>query len=239
MTGGSHLLFEAVTKRFTNIEKQARLGDKKAAAVLGVIQKVKVALEEGRTARSLLLSDEDKATIYDFHLITIKPVVYVANLDEKTIQNPSSNKHFLKVEEIAKKEGSLVVAICGAIESEIASIENEDERKDFLNSMGLEETGLDRLIRAGYDILGLITYFTAGEKEVRAWTINVGDKAPAAAGKIHGDFEKGFIKAEVVGYDDYLVCGTRSAARDKGKARMEGKEYTVQDGDVIEFKFNV
>lgn len=230
---------EAVTKRYATLEKQARANDKKAAATIGVLQRVRAALEEGKPARSLRLSDDEKEQIRDFHLITIKPVLYVANMDEQGIQNPEANKHYQAVKKIADAEGSQIVAICGAIESEIASIEDPAERAEFLKSMGLPEAGLDRVIRAGYALLGLQTYFTAGEKEVRAWTIKKGDKAPQAAGVIHSDFEKGFIRAEVYHFDDLVACKSEQAVKDKGLLRVEGKEYVVKDGDIMHFRFNV
>lgn len=233
---------EAVTKRFAVTEKQARAGDKKAQAVLGVLQTVKTTLEKGEAARSLKLSDDEKELIKDFHLITIKPVLYVANLDEKGIQDLSAldkNPHFKKVKDIAEREGSQVVAICGALESEVSAIEDPAERAEFLQSLGLEETGLDRVIRTGYSLLGLSTYFTAGEKEVRAWTIRTGSKAPQAAGVIHTDFERGFIRAEVYHCEDLFEFKSEQAVKDAGRLRVEGKDYVVKDGDVMHFRFNV
>lgn len=230
---------EGVVKRYPTLDKQAKQGDKKAAAVIGVLSRVRAALEEGKAVRALKLSADEQETIRDFHLITLKPVLYVANMDEEGIQNPESNKYYQAVKKIADAEGSKIVAICGAIESEIASIEDPAERAEFLKSMGLPEAGLDRVIRAGYDLLGLATYFTAGEKEVRAWTIQKGAKAPQAAGVIHTDFEKGFIRAEVYHFQDLVACKSEQAVKDKGLMRLEGKEYVVKDGDIMHFRFNV
>ncbi len=230
---------DAINKKFKGLENLTKTGDKKAAAVLGVLQRVRASLEKGQPARALKLDKDELALIYEYHLITIKPVLYVANMDEKGILDPASNKFYQAVKKIADAEGSQIVAICGAIEAEIAEMPNADERAEFLRELGMSETGLDRVIRAGYDLLGLSTYFTAGEKEVRAWTIKRGDKAPAAAGVIHTDFEKGFIRAEVYHYDDLVACKTEKAVKDKGLMRLEGKDYTVKDGDIMHFLFNV
>ena len=230
---------EAVSKRFNNVEKMAKQGDKKAAIQFGILQRVKPSLEAGKTVRSLNLSDEEKAALYDFHLLTVKRVLYVANLDEKGIQNPEANPHYMMVKKIAESEGSRIVGICGALEGEIAAIEDADERAAFLAELGLKETGLDRMIKSGYELLGLITYFTAGVKETRAWTVRKGAQAPEGAGVIHTDFEKGFIRAEVYHYDDLVQCKTEAAVKEKGLLRIEGKEYVVKDGDVMHFRFNV
>lgn len=230
---------ETVLKRFNNFEKQARAGDKKAAATYGVLLRVRDALEKGKPARSLQLTEDELKAIHEFHLITVKPVLYVANLDEKGIQNPAANPHYQAVLKLAEKEGSKVVPICGALEAEVAALSSLEERQAFLKEMGVEETGLDRLIRAGYEILGLITYFTAGEKEVRAWTIQKGWKAPQAAGVIHTDFEKGFIRAETYHFNDLMECKSEQVIKDQGRLRLEGKEYVVRDGDILHFRFNV
>jgi GTP-binding protein YchF len=230
---------DAVVKKYNQLEKQGRTGDKKAAATFGVLARVRAALEKGEPVRSLKLSEEDQLAVRDFHFLTIKPVLYVANMDEKGIQDPGANKFYQSVKALAEKEGSLVVAICGATEAEISALESVEERQMFLQELGLKETGLDRLIRAGYELLGLITYFTAGEKEVRAWTIHRGWKAPAAAGVIHTDFEKGFIRAETYHFTDLVTCKTEQAVKDKGLMRLEGKEYVVKDGDIMHFRFNV
>lgn len=230
---------DTIQKRYNAMEKAARAGtDKKAAAVMGVLGPVKKALEGGNPARSLNLSEDDLALIHDFHLITAKKVMYVANVDDNDIGKSEPNAYVKKLLEYAKKEGSPVVQICGKIESEIAELSDE-EKVGFLQEMGMEEPGLNRVIRAGYELLGLQTYFTAGEIEVRAWTIHKGDKAPQAAGVIHTDFEKGFIKAEVYHYDDLMKFKSESAIKENGALRLEGKEYIVKDGDVMHFRFAV
>ncbi len=230
---------DTVTKRFTTLQKTARAGnDKKAAAVMGVLEPVKAALEAGKPVRSLNLSEEELALIHDFHLITAKKVMYVANVDDKDIGSSEPNEYVKKLMAIAEKEKSPVVQICGKIESEIAELADE-EKAAFLADMGMKEPGLNRVIRAGYDLLGLQTYFTAGETEVRAWTIQKGWKAPQAAGVIHTDFEKGFIKAEVYHYDDLMKHKSEQGIKDAGAMRLEGKEYVVRDGDVMHFRFAV
>lgn len=230
---------ESVTRKFATLEKQARTGDKKAAKVYGVLKLVREALERGSTARSLGLSPEEQELIDEYHLLTIKPVLFVANIDEAQIHAPDENKFFQEVKKLAQNEGAKVVAICGAIEAEIASLPTDQERREFLREMGLPEPGLDRLIRAGYELLGLITFFTAGPKEVRAWTVPKASKAPQAAGAIHTDFERGFIRAETYQFTDLMNCKSEQAIKDKGLLRLEGKEYEVQDGDIMHFRFNV
>ncbi|MBL7716403.1 MAG: redox-regulated ATPase YchF [Bdellovibrionales bacterium] len=229
---------EAVTKKFSDTAKRAKQGDKKAAAQFGVLEPVKAGLEAGKPVRALGLSDDEMALIHDFHLITAKKVMYVANVDDKDIGNPEPNEYVKKVMEHAKKEGAPVIQICGKIESEIAELD-EAEKVAFLKEMGMEEPGLNRVIRAGYALLGLQTYFTAGQVEVRAWTFHKGWKAPQAAGVIHTDFEKGFIKAEVFHYDDLMKLKSEAGIRDAGALRLEGKEYVVRDGDIMHFRFNV
>jgi GTP-binding protein YchF len=229
---------EAVLKKLTNSQKQARAGDKKAAALAGVLEKIKPMLDQGKTVRACGLTPEEKEIVYEMHFLTIKPVMYIANVDEASIADPFANEYVKKVAEHAKKENAPVVPICGKIESEIAELAEED-KKGFLADMGMEEPGLNRVIRAGYDLLGLQTYFTAGEQEVRAWTIHKGWKAPQAAGVIHTDFERGFIRAEVFHYDDLLKHHSETKIRDAGLLRLEGKEYVVQDGDIMHFRFNV
>jgi GTP-binding protein YchF len=229
---------EAATKRFNNVQKQAKANDKKAQAVLGVLEPVKKALEDGRTVRSCKLNDEEKALLHDFHFLTIKPILYVTNVDENDIADPLKNEHVKRVMEHAKSEGAPVIPICGKIESEIAELPDA-EKAEFLKEMGMPEAGLDRVIRAGYTLLGLETYFTAGQVEVRAWTIHKGDKAPQAAGVIHSDFERGFIRAEVFHFDDLMKYKSEAAIKDAGLLRVEGKEYTVRDGDIMHFRFNV
>ncbi len=230
---------DTVNKRFTQVQKAARAGsDKKAAAQLGVLDPVRVALEAGRPVRSLNLSPEELALIHDFHLITAKKVMYVANVDDQDIGKAQPNDHVKKLMEFAAREQSPVVQICGKIESEIAELEAE-EKQLFLMEMGMSEPGLNRVIAAGYGLLGLETYFTAGETEVRAWTIPKGCKAPQAAGVIHTDFEKGFIKAEVYHFEDLMRHHSESAIKDAGALRLEGKEYVVKDGDILHFRFAV
>jgi GTP-binding protein YchF len=229
---------EAVLKKLSNSQKQARAGDKKAAALVGVLEKIKPMLDQGKTVRACGLSSEEKEIVHDMHFLTIKPVMYIANVDEASIADPFANEYVRKVAEHAKKENAPVVPICGKIESEIAELAEED-KKGFLSDMGMEEPGLNRVIRAGYDLLGLQTYFTAGEQEVRAWTIHKGWKAPQAAGVIHTDFERGFIRAEVFHYNDLMKHHSEAKIRDAGLLRLEGKEYVVQDGDIMHFRFNV
>jgi GTP-binding protein YchF len=205
---------------------------------MGVLTPIKAALESGKPVRALRLSEEELALVHDFHFITAKKVMYVANVDEKDSQHPEKNALFQKVMAHAKAEGSPVVAICGKIESEIAELPEED-RAAFLQEAGMDEPGLSKVIRSAYQLLGLETYFTAGQIEVRAWTIQKGWKAPQAAGVIHTDFEKGFIKAEVFHFDDLMKHKSESAIRDAGLLRLEGKEYVVKDGDILHFRFAV
>lgn len=225
----------AVEKAIAREGKKAKAGDKDARALIAVLEQLVPHLNEGKPARSLGLSDEDKALIKPLCLLTIKPAMYVANVAEDGFSN---NPLLAKVEEYAAREGAPVVALCAAIESEIAELEDAD-KAEFLETLGLEEPGLDRLIRAGYKLLGLQTYFTAGVKEVRAWTIHVGDTAPQAAGVIHTDFERGFIRAQTISYADFIALGGEAKAKEAGKMRAEGKDYVVQDGDVMNFLFNV
>lgn len=217
------------------VEKVAKSGNKEAQAQVAVLKKIIPVLDEGKSVRSIQLDDEEKLLVRDLQFLTIKPVMYIANVNEDGFEN---NPLLARVEEYAAAEGSFVVPICAAIESEIAELDDED-KADFLSEMGFEEPGLNRVIRAGYSLLNLETYFTAGVKEVRAWTIKKGSTAPQAAGVIHTDFEKGFIRAEVIAYDDYVALKGEAGAKEKGKMRLEGKEYIVQDGDVMHFRFNV
>lgn len=227
---------DTVDKRISRSEKQARSGDKKLQEELAVLVKVREALNHGKSALSCDLSPEERLILRDLHLITDKPVLYVANVSEDDL---SGNHPFVEQVRVhAQTEGAEFVIICGKIEAEIAEL-SEDEKIDFLQDLGLEESGLDRMIHAGYKLLGLITYFTAGVKEVRAWTIPIGAKAPQAAGVIHTDFEKGFIRAEVIAYDDFIACRGEAGAKEKGLMRLEGKEYVVRDGDLMHFRFNV
>jgi len=227
---------ETVERRIQRGEKQARSGDKKLQAEIDVLQKVRACLDQGLPARRAQLDDEQWIILRDLHLITAKPVLYVANVSESDLDG--AHPYVARLRERAEGEKAEVVVICGSIESEVAELEG-DEKKEFLAELGLAESGLDRMIRAGYDLLGLITYFTAGVKEVRAWTITRGTRAPGAAGVIHTDFEKGFIRAEVISYEDYVRVGGENKAREKGLMRLEGKDYVVRDGDVMHFRFNV
>jgi GTP-binding protein YchF len=224
-----------VEKAIARDGKKAKSGDKEAIKLVAVLEKVRAHLDQGLPARSLGLDPEEIAVLKPFCLLTIKPAMYVANVAEDGFEN---NPHLDRLKALADKEGAPVVALCAAIESEIADLDDAD-KVEFLESMGLEEPGLNRLIRAGYKLLGLQTYFTAGVKEVRAWTIHVGDTAPQAAGVIHTDFERGFIRAQTISYADFIACGGEAKAKEAGKMRSEGKEYVVQDGDVMNFLFNV
>ena len=224
-----------VEKTMARYSKVARSGDKEAQRIMAVLEKVLPVLNEARPARSLELSREEQQVLQPLCLMTAKPAMYVANVDEKGFRD---NPLLARVEEYAKAEGAPVVAICAAIEAQMADLDAE-EKQLFLADMGLEEPGLDRLIRAGYTLLGLQTYFTVGPKEVRAWTVQVGATAPQAAGVIHTDFEHGFIRAEVISYGDFIACKGEHGAKEAGKMRLEGKEYIVHDGDVMHFRFNV
>ena len=226
---------ETVEKNLDRVIRVAKSGDKDAQRQVQLLEKVKLHLDEAKPVRTLELYKEEQSDLYKLHLLTAKPVMYIANVDEDGFEN---NPHLKKVREIANSEGAEVVAICNKLEAEIAELE-DDEKAEFLQDLGMGEPGLDRVIRAGYKLLGLQTYFTAGEKEARAWTVKQGATAPAAAGVIPTDFEKGFIRAEVVGYDAYIENQGELGAKDAGKWRLEGKEYIVQDGDVIHFRFNV
>ena len=225
----------AVEKAMQREGKKAKSGDKDARALIAVLEKLVPHLDQGQPVRSMDLSDEEKVILKPLCLLTIKPAMYVANVSEDGFSN---NPYLDKLQALGEREGAPVVALCAAIESEIADLEDAD-KAEFLAEMGLEEPGLDRLIRAGYKLLGLQTYFTAGVKEVRAWTIHVGDTAPQAAGVIHTDFERGFIRAQTIAYNDFITLGGEAKAKEAGKMRSEGKEYVVQDGDVMNFLFNV
>ncbi|WP_134683598.1 redox-regulated ATPase YchF [Brevibacillus migulae] len=229
---------DSVERRIERIGRKVKAGDKEAKQELDVLERLKAAFEEGQSARSVELDDEERKVIRDLHLLTIKPMLYVCNVAEDGIHDADENPHVQAVRKHAAEEGAQVVVISAKVEAEIAELEGEDKAM-FLEELGLQESGLDRLIRAAYSLLGLITYFTAGVQEVRAWTIRKGLKAPQAAGVIHTDFERGFIRAEVVAYDDLVEAGSVNAAREKGKYRLEGKDYVVNDGDVMHFRFNV
>ena len=226
---------ESVEKALNRVERAAKANDKEAMAKKPVLQKLMTGLNDGRVARSLGLDDEEKALVRDLFLLTLKPLMYIANVREDGFTN---NPHLDRVRERAAQEGAEVVPVCASIEEEMAQLDEAD-RNEFLADLGLEEPGLDRVIRAGYKLLGMQTYFTAGEKEVRAWQVKKGATAPQAAGVIHTDFERGFIRAETIAYDDYIKYKGESGARDAGRLRLEGKEYVVQEGDVLHFRFNV
>lgn len=230
---------EVLERRIAKTTKSARM-DKEAAKELEFQQRLKKLLEDGKDASSLELQNEDEEKWFaEYNMLTGKPVIYAANVSEDDLADDgASNDHVAKVREYAKEHGSEVFVICAQIEEEISELE-EDEKKMFLEDLGLKESGLEKLVRASYHLLGLMSFLTAGEDETRAWTIRQGTKAPQAAGKIHTDFERGFIKAEVVNYQDLLDCGSYAGAREKGLVRMEGKDYVVRDGDVILFRFNV
>ncbi|MBV2122602.1 MAG: redox-regulated ATPase YchF [Candidatus Thiodiazotropha sp. (ex Ctena orbiculata)] len=226
---------ESVEKGLDKTARQAKTGDKKVLARKELLESVRGHLNDGKPVRSMELSEEQLIELRDLFLLTIKPVLYIANVDEEGF---SDNPHLQILQDLAADEGAEVVPVCAAIEAEIVELD-EDERGEFLADMGLDEPGLNRVVRAGYQLLGLETYFTAGEKEVRAWTIPAEATAPQAAGVIHTDFERGFIRAEVIAYDDFVACKGEQGARESGKLRSEGKEYVVSDGDVIHFRFNV
>jgi GTP-binding protein YchF len=226
---------DAVDKAFQRTVRNAKSGEKEAVARAKLLEALKAHIDGGNPARTLKLTDEQKPLMKEYGLITAKPVMFIANVDEQGFEN---NPHLKTLQAHAQKIGAQVVAICAAIEAEIMQLE-EAERQDFLKDMGMQEPGLNRVIRAGYNLLGLQTFFTAGEKEVRAWTVKAGATAPQGAGRIHTDFEKGFIRAEVVGYDDYISYKGEQGARDAGKWRLEGKEYVMREGDVVHFRFNV
>ncbi len=226
---------DSVEKQLYKANRNAKSGDKDALKAKAILEKLLPHLERGTPIRSVELSDDERLWSKQLNLLTAKPTLYIANVDEDGFEN---NPHLDQVRELAAREGAEIVAICNKLEAEIAELDNE-ERKEFLADMGMEEPGLDRVIRAGYHLLGLQTYFTAGVKEVRAWTVKQNATAPQAAGVIHTDFEKGFIRAEVTAYQDFIQFKGEQGAKEAGKWRLEGKEYRVQDGDVIHFRFNV
>jgi len=226
---------DSVEKQLLRVQKLAKGGDKDAIRAKEMLELLKPHLEEGKPVRSLELDADQMKVVKSFHLLTVKPTMYIANVDEDGFED---NPHLDVVAKLAAEEGAQLVAICNKLEAEISELD-DDERDEFLADLGMEEPGLDRVIRAGYQLLGLQTYFTAGVKEVRAWTVKIGATAPQAAGVIHTDFEKGFIRAEVIGYDNYIEFNGEQGAKDAGKWRLEGKDYIVQDGDVVHFRFNV
>ena len=231
---------EILERRISKVSKVAR-NDKSAAKELGLLNKVKAHLEDGKLAKTFeeVDDEEEQAWLESYNLLTYKPVIYAANVSEDDLADDAANNEGVQaVREYAKGEQSEVFVVCAEIEAEISELD-DDEKKMFLEDLGLKESGLEKLIKASYKLLGLISYLTAGEPEVRAWTITEGTKAPQAAGKIHSDFERGFIRAEVVSYDDLIACGSHTAAKEKGLIRLEGKDYVVKDGDIMLFRFNV
>ena len=231
---------EVVAAAVQRFQKAAKSGDKKAIFSVELFGRLQKSLDEGMSIRTILndLSDEMRQVVSGLNLLTAKPVLYVANVSEKEM-TAEEGPRVRMVREAATAEGAPVVPICGSIEAQIANLESDQERAEFLTAVGLEEPGLNRLIRAGYERLGLITFFTVGPEENRAWTVAKGAKAPEAAGKIHSDMERGFIRAEVIGFEDFVACRSEANAREKGKLRLEGKEYVVQDGDILHFRFSV
>jgi GTP-binding protein YchF len=228
----------SVEKRRDKAQRAARAGDKVAKAELEVLDKILPVLEEGRPARAVELSKEEQSILKGFFLLTSKPTIYAANVDEETLLAPDENPHVQTVKEHAAQENAKSSIICAKLEAELVALE-EDERKEFLNDLGVTSSGVDKLIKSAYKMLGLMSYLTAGEKEVRAWTIPIGTKAPAAASVIHSDIERGFIRAEIVSYDDLISAGSEKEAKEKGLTRLEGKDYIMQEGDIVNFRFNV
>jgi len=228
---------ETLEKRLDRARKALK-ADKKAQAEIDVLEKIKAVLESGKCARTVELNEEEEELIKDTFLLTRKPTLYIANVSEEQLQNVENDENVKKVKEYAKTEGAEVIPLCIKIEEELASLEKED-KKEMLEALGLSESGLDKVVKASYDLLGLMSFLTAGEPEVRAWTIKKGTKAPQAAGKIHSDIERGFIRAEIVSYDDLIREGSMNAVKEKGLLRSEGKEYIMKDGDVVLFRFNV
>ncbi|MBA1331950.1 GTP-binding protein, partial [Candidatus Endoriftia persephone str. Guaymas] len=226
---------ESVEKALDKTIRQAKTGDKKVLARKALLERIRDHLYDGKSVRSMALSDDELQEIRELFLLTVKPILYIANVAEDGFED---NPHLDALNTLASAEGAEVVSVCAAIEAEIVELE-EDEREEFLSDLGLDEPGLNRVVRAGYQLLGLETYFTAGEKEVRAWTIPANASAPQAAGVIHTDFERGFIRAEVISYDDFVKFRGEQGAREAGKLRSEGKDYQVKDGDIIHFRFNV
>jgi hypothetical protein len=230
---------ETLDKRYEKASRLVLKGEKSAAAEAKLLGELKELLESGKPARAYDFSEDDREIVRDINLLTLKPVVYAANMDEAAFADyENANPYYKQLAEEAAREGAAVLPICAQLEQDIIELEPE-EKQLFLAEIGLEESGLDRLIRVSYDLLGLISFLTTGPDETRAWTITKGTKAPQAAGKIHSDFERGFIRAETVAYDDLMACGSMVKAREKGLVRSEGKEYVVQDGDIILFRFNV
>ena len=228
---------ETVDKRLDKARKSLK-ADKKFQFEIDLLEKIKKGLEDGLPARALEYSDEEKEIVKDLFLLTTKPIIYIANISESQLEAPDREEMVIKVKDYAKRDNADVVTLCVKVEEELSGLDDQD-KKEMLEALGLEESGLDKLIKKSYDLLGLMSFLTAGEPEVRAWTIKKGTKAPEAAGKIHSDIQRGFIKAEVVSYDDLMREGSMVAAKEKGLIRSEGKEYIMQDGDIVLFKFNV
>lgn len=229
---------QSLEKRKDKAQRGAKSGDKEAKRDIEIIEKLIPVLEEGKPIRSLGLSDDDKAIVKKWFLLTTKPTIYAANVDEDSLMDPDSNEYVKQVKEFAAAENSETVVICAKLEADLVALD-EAERTEFLKDLGVESSGVGELIKSAYRLLGLMSFLTAGEKEVRAWTIPIGTKAPQAAGEIHSDIERGFIRAEIISYNDLVACGSRKAASEKGLARLEGKEYIMQEGDVVDFRFNV
>ena len=229
---------ETLTKRMDRVGKMTKSGDKKAIAEMELLRRIKEHLDNGKPVRTMDLTDDERDTIKDAFFLTDKKVIYVANVSENQISTIDTDPYVQKVREYAKAEGAEVIALCAKLEEELSELDDEDKEM-LMKDYGIDESGLDKLIKASYSLLGLISFLTAGKQECRAWTIKKGTKAPQAAGKIHSDFERGFIKAEVVSYDDLIKYGSMNATKEKGLVRLEGKDYIVKDGDIILFRFNV
>lgn len=229
---------ETLTKRMDRVGKMTKSGDKKAIAEMELLRRIKEHLDDGKPVRTMELTDDERDTIKDAFFLTDKKVIYVANVSENQISTIDTDPYVQKVREYAKAEGAEVIALCAKLEEELSELDDEDKEM-LMKDYGIDESGLDKLIKASYSLLGLISFLTAGKQECRAWTIKKGTKAPQAAGKIHSDFERGFIKAEVVSYDDLIKYGSMNATKEKGLVRLEGKDYIVKDGDIILFRFNV
>ena len=229
---------ETLDKRLERAQKLLKGGDKKAQSEINVLNRIKELLEQALPARRVEMTDDEAVLIRDLNLLTLKPILFVANVGEDEVATPDNNPYVQKVKAYAQQEGAEVIAVSAKVESEIAELGDEDA-KEFLGELGLDESGLDKLIKASFKLLGLITFLTAGEQEVRAWTITSGTKAPQAGGKIHSDIERGFIRAEIVSFTELMAAGSHSAAREKGQVRLEGKDYIMKDGDVTYFRFNV
>ena len=228
---------ETIEKRIDNVKKKLK-ADKKYAQELELLEKIKATLEAGKSARTIDFNEEEQEILKDVYLLTIKPILYIANVSEEQLSDPFKDNYVDQVVQYAKEENAEVIPLCVKIEEELASIDGDD-KKEMLDALGLEESGLDKVIKASYNLLGLMSFLTAGEPEVRAWTIKKGTKAPQAAGKIHSDIERGFIRAEIVSYDDLVKEGSMNAVKEKGLLRSEGKDYVMQEGDIVLFRFNV